>query len=261
MASQDRPGQASDASSQATSGARPKSGAPNRANKPAAKTPAAAASAAPTAPLKRADRRAEMIQKRREERLTQYERRKKEWLYTRIGLGALAVLILAGLGWGAWTAYDNWREEQDLEGVVDFEYSGGQHVAEGETVTYTESPPVGGAHDNAWQNCGFYDGQIRNENAVHSLEHGAVWITFRPDLPQEDIDKLQDKAEDEAYVLVSAYPGLQAPVVVQSWNHQLVLDSADDDRLDTFIRVYLQGSDTPEPGASCTGQVSTSTPV
>jgi len=261
MASQDRPGQSSDASSQATSGARPKSGASNRANKPAAQTPAAAASTAPTAPLKRADRRAEMIQKRREERLTQYERRKKEWLYTRIGIGLVAVLILGGLGWGAWTAYDNWQEEQDLDGVVDFEYSGGTHVPDGEAVQYTESPPVGGPHDNAWQNCGFYDGQIRNENAVHSLEHGAVWITYSPDLPQEDIDELRGKAEDEAYVLVSAYPGLQAPVVVQSWNHQLVLDGANDDRLDTFIRVYVQGDDTPEPGASCTGRVSTSTPV
>ena len=261
MASQDRSGQTSDASSQATSGARPKTGAPNRANKPAAKTPAAAASTAPTAPLKRADRRAEMIQKRRDERLTQYERRKKEWLYTRIGLGLVAVLILGGIGWGAWTAYDNWREEQDLEGVVDFDFAGGQHVADGEVVQYAESPPAGGAHYNAWQNCGYYDGQIVNENAVHSLEHGAVWITYRPDISDADKEKLREKADDEAYVLVSAYPGLQAPVVVQSWGHQLVLDSVDDERLDTYIRVYAQADDVPEPGALCTGRVSTSTPV
>jgi hypothetical protein len=261
MASQDRSGPASDVSSQATGGARPKSGASNRAPKPAAKTPTAATSAAPTVPPRRAERRAEMIQKRREERLTQYERRKKEWLYTRIGLGLIAVLILGGIGWGAWNAYDDWRSEQDLEGVVDYEYAGGQHVAEGETVAYTESPPVGGAHDNAWQNCGYYDGQIRNENAVHSLEHGAVWITYRPDISDADKEKLREKAEDEAYVLVSAYPGLQAPVVASSWGHQIVLDGVDDDRLDTFIRVYLQGPDTPEKGASCSGRVSTSTPV
>ena len=261
MASQDRSGQTSDASSQATSGARPKTGAPNRVNKPAAKTPAAAASTVPAAPLKRADRRAEMIQKRRDERLTQYERRKKEWLYTRIGLGLVAVLILGGIGWGAWTAYDNWQEEQDLEGVVDFDSLVSEHVPDGEAVPYVESPPVGGPHDNAWQNCGFYDGQVRNENAVHSLEHGTVWITYRPDLPQEDIDKLRSDFEGEAYVLVSAYPGLQAPVVAQTWGHQLVLDGVDDDRLATFVRVYIQGDDAPERGASCTGRVSTSTPV
>lgn len=202
-----------------------------------------------------------MIQKRRDERLTQYERRKKEWLYTRIGLGLVAVLILGGLGWGAWTAYDNWQEEQDLEGVFDFDYAGGQHVAAGETVAYTESPPVGGAHDNDWQNCGYYDGQVRNENAVHSLEHGAVWITYSPDISDADKEKLREMADDEAYVLVSAFPGLQAPVVVQSWGHQLVLDGVDDDRLNTYIRVYAQADDVPEPGALCTGRVSTSTPV
>lgn len=228
-----------------------------RSAKPAAKVVAAPAGPAATVPPRRSERRAEMIKNRREERLTQYERRRKEWLWTRIGFGAIAALIVAGLAWGAFTVYDNWRDEQDLEGVVDYEYAGGLHVGDGEAVPYTESPPVGGAHDNAWQNCGFYDQPIRSEHGVHSLEHGAVWITYSPDLPADDIAELRDKAEGEAYLLVSPFPGLQAPVVASSWNHQVVLDGVDDDRLDTFIRVYLQGPDTPEPGASCSGAVST----
>ncbi len=198
-----------------------------------------------------------MIQKRREERLTQYERRRKEWLYTRIGLGAIAALVLIGLGYGAFRVYDNWRDEQDLEGVTDFEYAGNLHSDPGATLQWTESPPVGGQHDPAWQNCGFYAQPIRSEHAVHSLEHGAVWITYSPDLPADQIAELQEKAEGEAYLLVSPYPGLQAPVVVQSWGHQLVLDGVGDDRLDTFIRVYLQGDDAPEQGASCSGNIST----
>lgn len=209
------------------------------------------------APPKRQDRRAEMIQKRREERLTVYERRRKEWLYTRIGLGALAALVLLGLGWGAYSVYDRWRDEQDLEGVVDYEYAGLNHIEPGASFDYTESPPVGGQHDPAWQNCGFYDRQVRSEHAVHSLEHGAVWITYRPDLPPEDIEVLREKTDGEAYLLVSPYPDLPAPVVASSWNHQIVLDGVDDGRLDTFIRVYLQGPDTPEPGALCSGRIST----
>lgn len=257
MSSKQRPTNSADATTRTAGGAkqRPTSGTA------VAKTPAVPPSTAPTVPPKRAERRAEMIKSRREERLTQYERRKKELLFTKIGLGLVGVLIVAGIGWGAWTAYDNWREEQDLEGVADFQYAGGDHVNDGTVVAYTENPPVGGQHYNAWQNCGFYDGRIASENAVHSLEHGAVWITYRPDIAESDKERLREIADDNAYVLVSAYPDLQAPVVVQSWGHQLVLEGVDDDRLDTFVRVYQAADDVPEPLASCTGAVSTSTPV
>ncbi len=58
---------------------------------------------------------------------------------------------------------------------------GAQHLEE--PVTYTENPPVGGVHNPVWQNCGYYAAPIPNETAVHSLEHGAIWITYQPDLP------------------------------------------------------------------------------
>ena len=73
-----------------------------------------------------------------------------------------------------------------------------------------------------------------------------------PALPAEQIDILRGKAE-EPYMLVSPYEGLTSPVVASSWNHQIQLDSADDERLDQFIRAFKQGPDTPEPGALCFG--------
>src|SRR5512134_555969 len=48
---------------------------------------------------------------------------------------------------------------------------------------YAQTPPAGGVHDDTWQNCGIYDQPVRNEDAVHSLEHGAVWLAYLPDLP------------------------------------------------------------------------------
>jgi hypothetical protein len=62
------------------------------------------------------------------------------------------------------------------------------------SVDYRQSPPVGGDHASIWQNCGFYSGPVRNETAVHSMEHGAVWITYRPGLPTEQVDKLRELA-------------------------------------------------------------------
>jgi Protein of unknown function (DUF3105) len=129
----------------------------------------------------------------------------------------------------------------------------GQHT-EG-NVDYAQSPPVGGPHNPVWQNCGFYGQPVRDENAVHSLEHGAVWITYRPDLPHNQIERLRDLARSQTYILVSPYPGLDYPVVASAWGKQLTLKSAEDPALERFIGAFRQGPQTPEPGAACTGGV------
>jgi Protein of unknown function (DUF3105) len=132
----------------------------------------------------------------------------------------------------------------------------GEHT--GGEVDYAQNPPAGGEHNPVWQNCGFYDRPIRDESAVHSLEHGAIWITYSPDLPQDQIDELQGIAESQSYVLVSPYSDLPSntPVVASAWGKQVGLSGADDPDLESFIQAYQQGPQTPEPGAVCTGGTS-----
>jgi hypothetical protein len=120
-------------------------------------------------------------------------------------------------------------------------------------VDYEQSPPAGGPHNPVWQNCGYYDQPVRDENAVHSLEHGAVWITYSPDLPQDQVTELQNIAQGQSYILVSPYPGLDSPVVASAWGKQVALDGTGDPDLESFIKAYRLGPQTPEPGAVCTG--------
>lgn len=122
-------------------------------------------------------------------------------------------------------------------------------------VKYDTSPPMGGAHDPMWQNCDarVYDRQLRNENAVHSLEHGAVWVAYRPDLPAGQVKALKDKVSATDYSLMSPYPGLDAPVVLTAWGKQLKLQNASDQRVDAFLRAFVKGPQTQEPGAACDG--------
>ena len=129
----------------------------------------------------------------------------------------------------------------------------GKHT--GADVDYEQNPPVGGAHNPVWQNCGYYDQPVGDENAVHSLEHGAVWITYSPDLPQDQVEHLRDIAENETYVLVSPRDGLPSPVVASAWGKQLRLENAEDPDLERFIGAYEQGPQTPEKGAVCTGGI------
>ena len=123
-------------------------------------------------------------------------------------------------------------------------------------VDYPQVPPVGGPHAGTWQNCGAYDEPVTSELAVHSMEHGAVWITFRGDLDRGSVDRIEQVADDEPYVLTSPWAGeepLPAPIVASAWGRQLQIDSTDGEELSAFVRAFAQGEQTPEPGAPCTG--------
>jgi putative peptide zinc metalloprotease protein len=140
-------------------------------------------------------------------------------------------------------------------GVQSFELAGSAHVRT--PVSYPQTPPVGGNHAPVWQNCGFYEEPVTDENAVHSLEHGAVWIAYRPGLPEGQIDSVRQLAQRQNYVLASPYPAIPAPVVVSAWGRQLRLEGADDPRLDQFVRAFRLGSQAPESGSPCTGGTGT----
>nr|WP_184080397.1 DUF3105 domain-containing protein [Nocardiopsis mwathae] len=175
------------------------------------------------------------------------ERRRK--IATGAGVTMAGLIVLGLVGFGAYTAWDR----GNLEGLESFDVDRGHVPAE---VDYEQTPPAGGEHNAAWQNCGVYTEPVVDEFAVHSLEHGAVWITYRPDLPEDDVKKLEDRYTPGSYVLVSPFEDdLPAPVVASAWGKQVRLDGADDDRLDKFLRTYEQSPNVPEPGGSCSGAI------
>ncbi len=131
---------------------------------------------------------------------------------------------------------------------------GGEHSQE--DVDYDQTPPTGGVHNPVWQNAGFYDEPVRDETAVHTLEHGAIWIAYDPDLPADEKAQIRNLVEGQTCMLASPYPDLSEPIVASAWGKQLALESADDPNLERFIRAYRQGPQTPEPGAACTGGTS-----
>jgi hypothetical protein len=153
----------------------------------------------------------------------------------------------------------------EIEGIQTYDYSAGQeHVTT--PVDYQESPPVGGPHAPPpdWADCTgtVYTVDIRHENAVHSLEHGAVWITYDPDeVSDADVETLA-KLADESGRMLSPYAGLDSPISIQSWNHQLKVDSAQDERLKQFADLLTYNAEFfPEPGASCENPTFIANPV
>ncbi len=144
-----------------------------------------------------------------------------------------------------------------IPGLVTYSGLARDHVTG--AVSYPQTPPAGGRHSAVWQNCGVYSTPVANENAVHSLEHGAMWITYRPDLPADQRALIKSAVAGQPYALVSPYAGLPSTVVATVWGQQLELPSASDTRLKTFIDTFKSGLRAPEPGGECTGGLGTPT--
>lgn len=115
------------------------------------------------------------------------------------------------------------------------------------------SPPAGGDHSATWLNCGVYEQVVPEVNAVHSLEHGAVWVTYDADALDDDQLELLRSSVPATYTIVSPYEGLAAPITLSAWAVQLQLDSVDAADIASFMEKYWQSPDAPEPGASCGG--------
>jgi len=167
--------------------------------------------------------------------------------------GALIAVTVVGLVALLWAPVLRFPQPSVPAGVQGFEVTERSHV-EG-PVSYPLNPPVGGNHAPLWQNCGFYEEPVGSAHAVHSLEHGAVWIAYRPGLPLNEIARLRRVAHQHTYVLVSPIPELTAPVVASAWGHQLRLDSTADPRLEAFLGAFRLGPGAPERGGPCSGGI------
>jgi hypothetical protein len=188
----------------------------------------------------RLERREQLL---REQRAARQRRRLLPWL-----IAAVLVVILAA---GAYFLFIL-PAAQPIPGVERFENLSREHVAG--DVAYPQTPPVGGPHAEYWYKCGVYDQPLYSPMAVHSLEHGAVWITYRPDLPDEQVQKLRSLARIKPdFVLVSPWadPPLPSPIVASAWGLQLKVDDANDPRLAEFVNRYANGPQQPEKGATC----------
>jgi hypothetical protein len=124
-----------------------------------------------------------------------------------------------------------------------------------------------------WMNCGVYPQPVPAERAVHNLEHGAIWIAYRPDLPAAGVTALRSLVQAQKTVVIAIQgtsvdtkqrymdltpvPGLPAPIVLTAWAHQLTVQTPTDTRLQRFIDAFrVNQNRTPEYGASCDDQPS-----
>ncbi len=165
--------------------------------------------------------------------------------------GVVGVIAVALIGF---SVAQSLGSNGPIKGVKSFGELSREHVTT--NVDYPQNPPVGGRHAPVWLDCTgtVYNKPVPEEKAVHSLEHGAVWLTYRPgDVSEDQLQRLRDLVSGTDYRFMSPRPDQSAPIMATAWGKQLQLQSADDPRLEEFLETYTQGPQTPEPGATCAG--------
>jgi len=187
-----------------------------------------------------------------------------------IVIGVVALVALGIIGFGVFSVVQgsrSWEDKvADIKGVVNYRAQKNPQIDDRShkdgTLSYVTSPPVGGAHNATPQNCNgdIYDAPIANEHAVHSLEHGAVWVTYKQGMPADQVAVLAKKVQGKDYTLMSPYAGLDKNVSVQVWGYQLKVDDVNDPRIDEFIKDTRVNA-ALEAGISCSGGNTTTGPV
>ncbi|MFD6920199.1 DUF3105 domain-containing protein [Streptomyces sp. NPDC059944] len=190
----------------------------------------------------------------------------------RILVIAAAVVVVIGLAVGGVVLVQSQSDDKDT--ARDAKQASGHFVtgADGvktwkgtlarnhvtKTVSYPMEPPVGGDHNQVWMNCNgdVYTKAVNNMNAVHSLEHGAVWVTYNGKASADDVKTLAAKVKKTPYTLMSPVDDQKDPIMLSAWGKQRTVTGASDKNVDAFFSEFVQGKQTPEPGAACTNGLS-----
>lgn len=122
-----------------------------------------------------------------------------------------------------------------------------------ETTEYGgESPPTSGAHANpvAW---GPYTEPVRDDQAIHNLEHGGIYVSYSPSLPKEDVKKLTEllfapfsnPEFQPKKIVLAPRASNKSPIELSSWRRSEKLTSYDAEKIQTYVKLNVGKS--PEP--------------
>lgn len=107
------------------------------------------------------------------------------------------------------------------------------------TVDYDSTPPTHGPHSTAPAACGVHGEAVANENMVHTLEHGAVGLLYRPSVDLGDVRALERivRAYDSR-VFSAPYPGMPSALAIVSWGELMRLDALDESAIREYIAAF-----------------------
>ncbi len=156
------------------------------------------------------------------------------------------------------------KVQKEVPGTKEYPIVGRDHVPEGTTVaTYNSNPPSSGPHwftsNPKWPApapSGIYDHALFDEQLVHNLEHGYVWVSYNPKLVGSDLSQASSEAglnasgkevvnslkdivnKDKWKVVLEPRDKDDSMIALAAWGRVLKLDSPDYNKIKDFIKTY-----------------------
>lgn len=164
---------------------------------------------------------------------------------SRLLYGALGVVTVGLLG----IMIVQKEPEPNRPGIAQTDHGGG-HVA---SKKYGEAePPTSGNHAGTvpW---GIYTEEVADVNVLHNLEHGGIYVSYRPDISKEEIKKIEQlfsipssrKDFNPAKAVVAPRAQNKANIVLSSWNRSKAFSSFDENAMyEYYVRNFNKS---PEP--------------
>jgi hypothetical protein len=120
------------------------------------------------------------------------------------------------------------------------EDQGQKHIEEHEPHDpYNTNPPTSGSHNASPLTWGVYNEVVPDDRAIHNLEHGGIWISYRDRQDKNLITALEDIAKRyQSHLLLSYRPENDNPIAVAAWSRLLTLEQLDSDQIYNFIARY-----------------------
>jgi len=97
---------------------------------------------------------------------------------------------------------------------------GRTHVTDSTKVVYHTTPPTSGNHNPVPAADGYYPQKPPVRHTVHTLEHGRIYIHYKPTLSQERIRQLGGLFNDDPFhMLLTPDPDMPYQLAVTAWGH------------------------------------------
>lgn len=171
----------------------------------------------------------------------EYQARLKVAKFRKLKTLFIWIIVLAVIAGGVYGLVILQQQANKNKPGVEYPDQGQQHIAPGQTHDpYNSNPPTSGPHYEQPAPWGVYDKELPDEQLIHNLEHGGIWISYKPGLDEEAINQLKDITDDYSVKLImTPRPQNDSSVAVAAWQRLLKLDSFDKDQIKSFIKAFI----------------------